>query len=147
MTLKDLTAKVPKPKILAEFKKFLFRGNVLDLAVGFIMGRTFDKLVTSMVENVIMPPIGYLIGHTDFTNLKIVMESGAKGEEAAIKYGAFIQDTVDFILIAFCVFLLISLVGKVRRGLGQKEKEVNNRPPQEVLLTEIRDILKSKRDV
>lgn len=133
--------------ILGDFKKFVFRGNVLDLAVGVIIGAAFGKVVTSLVNNILMPPIGYVTGNTDFSNLKILIKNGTKPEdEVAIKYGAFIQDTVDFIIIAFCVFILITLIGKLQRKKEPKDQELIPPPPpaQEVLLAEIRDILKSK---
>lgn len=136
--------------ILGDFKKFVFRGNVIDLAVGVIIGAAFGKVVTSLVNNVLMPPIGLLTGGTDFTNLKIVIKNGTTAEEeVAIKYGSFIQDTVDFLIIAFCVFLLITLIGKLQRKKESKEQElIPPAPPaQEVLLAEIRDILKSKPSV
>lgn len=133
--------------ILGDFKKFVFRGNVIDLAVGVIIGAAFGKVVTSLVNNVLMPPIGYVTGNTDFSNLKILIKNGTKPEEeVAIKYGAFIQDTVDFIIIAFCVFVLITIIGKLQRKKEPKDAELIPPPPpqQEVLLAEIRDILKSK---
>lgn len=134
--------------ILGDFKKFLCRGNVLDLAVGVIIGAAFGKVVTSLVNNVIMPPIGYVTGNTDFSNLKILIKNGTKPEdEVAVKYGAFIQDTVDFIIIAFCIFALITIIGKLQRKKKEPKDEelIAPAPPaQEVLLAEIRDILKTK---
>lgn len=133
--------------ILGDFKKFVFRGNVLDLAVGVIIGAAFGKVVTSLVNNVIMPPIGLATGNTDFSNLKIVIKNGTTPEdEVAIKYGAFIQDTVDFIIIAFCIFVLITLIGKLQRKKEPTDQElIPPAPPaQELLLAEIRDILKTK---
>lgn len=133
--------------ILGDFKKFVFRGNVIDLAVGVIIGAAFGKVVTSLVNNILMPPIGYVTGNTDFSNLKILIKNGTTPEdEVAIKYGAFIQDTVDFFIIAFCVFVLITIIGKLSRKKEPKDQELipTPPPPQEVLLAEIRDILKSK---
>lgn len=134
--------------ILGDFKKFLFRGNVIDLAVGVIIGAAFGKVVTSLVNNVIMPPIGYVTGNTDFSNLKILIKNGTKPEdEVAVKYGAFIQDTVDFVIIAFCIFVLITIIGKLQRKKKEPKDEelIAPAPPaQEVLLAEIRDILKTK---
>lgn len=134
--------------ILGDFKKFLCRGNVLDLAVGVIIGAAFGKVVTSLVNNVIMPPIGYVTGNTDFSNLKILIKNGTKPEdEVAVKYGAFIQDTVDFIIIAFCIFALITIISKLQRKKKEPKDEelIAPAPPaQEVLLAEIRDILKTK---
>lgn len=135
--------------ILGDFKKFVFRGNVIDLAVGVIIGAAFGKVVTSLVNNIFMPPIGYVTGNTDFNNLKIIIKNGTTPEEeVAIKYGAFIQDTVDFLIIAFCVFILITLIGKLQRlkTKEQKEEELIPKPPpaEEVLLAEIRDILRAR---
>jgi len=123
-----------------DFKKFIFRGNVVDLAVGVIIGAAFGKIVTSLVENIMMPPIGCVTGNTDFSDLKIVLTNGTNGE-VAIKYGAFIQDVVSFLIIAFCVFLMIQLVSKLYK---KKEDAPAGPPAQEVLLAEIRDILKTK---
>lgn len=129
---------------ISDFKKFIFRGNVVDLAVGVIIGAAFGKLVTSLVENIMMPPIGCVTGNTDFSNLKIILKNGTEGE-VAIKYGAFIQDIVNFLIIAFCVFIMINIINKLY-------KKKDDAPPpgpsvQEVLLGEIRDILKSKNAV
>ena len=132
---------------IGDFKKFIFRGNVVDLAVGVIIGAAFGKLVTSLVENIMMPPIGCLTGNTDFSHLRIVLKNGTEGE-VAIKYGAFIQDIVNFLIIAFCVFLIITIISK----LYKKKEEtllVKETPPsnQEILLAEIRDILKSRPSI
>lgn len=126
---------------ISDFKKFIFRGNVVDLAVGVIIGAAFGKIVTSLVENIMMPPIGCLTGNTDFSNLKIHLSNGTDGKEVAIKYGAFIQDVVNFLIIAFCVFLLITAISKLYK---KKEEAPKGPSTQEVLLAEIRDILKSK---
>lgn len=135
--------------ILGDFKKFVFRGNVVDLAVGVIIGAAFGKVVTSLVNNVMMPPLGLVTGNADFNNLKIIIKNGSTPEEeVAIKYGSFIQDTVDFIIIAFCVFAFITLLGKLQRKKedikGDEELIPPPPPPQEVLLAEIRDILRTK---
>lgn len=133
--------------ILGDFKKFVFRGNVLDLAVGVIIGAAFGKVVTSLVNNIIMPPIGLATGNTDFSNLKIIIKNGTTPEdEVAIKYGAFIQDTVDFLIISFCIFMIITLIGKLQRKKETTDQELipPSPPAQELLLAEIRDILKTK---
>lgn len=136
---------------IGDFKKFIFRGNVIDLAVGVIIGAAFGKLVTSLVENIMMPPIGCITGQTDFSHLKIVLKdknNTSDGTEVSIKYGAFIQDIVNFLIIAFCVFLLIKLISQLYR---KKEEEPLVKgtapPPQEVLLAEIRDILKTRPQI
>ena len=131
--------------ILKEFKTFAMKGNVIDMAVGIIIGAAFGKIVSSFVNNVLMPPLGILIGGGDFTNLAIVLKE-AVGETPAVtlSYGVFIQTVVDFIIIAFAIFLTI----KAMNALKKKEEEAPAAPPapsnQEILLTEIRDILKSK---
>lgn len=135
--------------IFEDFKKFVLRGNVIDLAVGVIMGAAFGKVVTSLVNNVFMPPIGYVTGNNDFSNLKIIIKNGSTPEEeVSIRYGAFIQDTVDFLIIAFCVFVLITIISKLHRKKEEKKGDEELIPPpppaQEVLLAEIRDILKTK---
>lgn len=131
--------------ILKEFKTFAMKGNVIDMAVGIIIGAAFGKIVSSFVNNVLMPPLGILIGGVDFTNLAIVLKE-AVGETPAVtlSYGIFIQTVVDFLIIAFAIFLTI----KAMNTLKKKEEAAPAAPPapsnQEILLTEIRDILKSK---
>lgn len=128
-----------------EFKKFAMRGNVVDMAVGIIIGAAFGKIVSSFVADVIMPPLGLLLGGVDFKDLAIVLKE-AVGEAPAvvIAYGQFIQTIVDFLIIAFAIFMAI----KVMNSLKTKEEEAPAAPPapskEEVLLTEIRDILKQK---
>lgn len=131
--------------ILKEFKTFAMKGNVIDMAVGIIIGAAFGKIVSSFVNNVLMPPLGILIGGVDFSDLAIVLKE-AVGETPAVtlSYGIFIQTVVDFIIIAFAIFLTV----KAMNALKKKEEAAPAAPPapsnQEVLLTEIRDILKSK---
>ena len=135
--------------MLKEFKDFAMRGNVVDMAVGIIIGGAFGKIVASFVADVIMPPLGLLIGGVDFTALKITIKeavvdgAGAVTTEAvSINYGAFIQTAVDFIIIAFAIFMVI----KGMNNLKKKEEAAPAPPPapskEEVLLTEIRDLLK-----
>jgi large conductance mechanosensitive channel len=131
--------------IIQEFKTFAMRGNVVDMAVGIIIGGAFGKIISSFVADVIMPPIGLLIGGVDFTNLAITIKEAA-GKEAAValNYGKFIQSIVDFVIIAFAIFLAI----KVMNTLQRKKDEAPAPPPpptkEESLLAEIRDILKQK---
>ena len=131
--------------MLKEFKEFAMRGNVVDMAVGIIIGGAFGKIVASLVNDVLMPPIGLLIGGMNFTNLAVTLKA-AEGEAPAVllKYGMFIQQIVDFIIIAFVIFLMIKGMNKLRR----KQEEAPAAPPapprQEVLLEEIRDLLKSR---
>jgi len=133
-----------------EFKEFAFKGNVIDMAVGVIIGGAFGKIVTSLVNDLLMPIFGFLLGKISFTSLKwilrpAVLASGGQvlTEEVAIFYGNFLQNVVDFLLIAVCIFLAIRFVN----GLRQKKEEemveqVQKGPTQEELLTEIRDLLK-----
>ena len=133
-------------KFFSEFKEFISRGSVIDLAVGVIIGGAFTSIVNSLVNDVIMPIIGLLFGGIDFSDLKIVITPGTEEvAEAAIRYGAFIQNVVNFLLVAFVIFLMIRLINKFRR----KKEEAPKAPPapskEEVLLTEIRDLLKEKK--
>jgi large conductance mechanosensitive channel len=140
--------------MLKEFKEFALRGNVIDMAVGIIIGGAFGKIVTSLVNDLIMPIFGHLLAGMDFTDLKIVLseaQMSAAGEvikpEAAIMYGNFIQVTIDFILIALSIFLVIRIMNKMRRQKETVEEAVAETPvtPTETeLLTEIRDLLKNK---
>lgn len=135
-------------KLVDEFKAFAMRGNVIDMAVGIIIGGAFGKIVTSFVNDVIMPPIGLLIGGVDFKDLSIVIKE-AVGETTAvtINYGNFVQVVIDFLIIAFVIFTMIKMMNAAKR----KEKIAPVAPPvppaptkEELLLTEIRDLLKKK---
>ncbi len=129
--------------MLKEFKEFAFRGNVIDLAVGVIIGGAFGKIVTSLVSDLLMPAIGLLLGKVSFTDLKYVI-TPASGDiaEVAIRYGAFLQSIVDFLIIAASIFLFVKL-------FTRKKKEIEAAPAapsnEAVLLEEIRDLLKSKQ--
>ena len=132
---------------LKEFKEFAMRGSVIDLAVGVVIGGAFGKIVTSMVDDIIMPPIGYITGGVDFSNMKYVIteaNEAAGTAEVAIAYGNFINVVIQFLIIAFCIFLVI----KGMNSLKRKEEAAPAAPPaptkEEVLLAEIRDILRSK---
>ncbi|HLU86093.1 MAG TPA: large-conductance mechanosensitive channel protein MscL [Vicingaceae bacterium] len=130
-------------KLLDEFKKFAIKGNVMDMAVGVIIGAAFGKIVTSFVNDVIMPPIGILIGGVKFSELKLVLKE-AVGETPAItlNYGNFLQVTFDFLIIAMSIFLAVKMLNAAKK----KEEAQPAAPPaptkEEVLLTEIRDLLK-----
>jgi large conductance mechanosensitive channel len=131
--------------MLREFKEFAVKGNVMDLAVAVIIGAAFGKIVSSLVNDVIMPVIGLIVGGIDFTGLKIVL-TPASGDvaEVAILYGAFIQTIVDFLLIALSVFFVVKLLSKLKKK-EEAKPAAPAAPPQDVaLLTEIRDILKAK---
>ena len=127
-------------KELSAFKKFISRGNVIDMAVGVIIGGAFGKIVTSLVNDIIMPLIGLALGKIDFASLMF------KIGEAEIKYGAFIQTVVDFLIVAFCIFVVIQIFEKFKKKEAEKPEE----PPaivksdEAILLEEIRDLLKSK---
>lgn len=130
-----------------EFKEFISKGNVMDLAVGVIIGAAFGKIVTSLVDDIIMPIIGIILGKIDFSNLKIVI-TPATGTtpEAAVKYGLFIQNIVNFLIMAFVIFLMVKFVNTLRKSATKTAEEVIEAVPtkEETLLAEIRDILKNK---
>ncbi|PZP39097.1 MAG: large conductance mechanosensitive channel protein MscL [Pseudomonas fluorescens] len=127
--------------ILNDFKTFAMRGNVIDLAVGVIIGTAFGKIVSSLVENVIMPPLGLLISNVDFKDLGILLSvDPATGKENVLGYGAFIQNTLDFLIIAWAVFLMVRLVNK----FAPKPAPAPKGPSTEQLLAEIRDLLKNE---
>ena len=128
--------------MIKEFKEFIARGNVIDLAVGVIIGGAFGKIVTSIVNDLLMPLIGVISGGIDFTGLKF------KIGEAEILYGNFLQNVIDFLIIAFCIFILVKIVNKVTRKKEEKVEEASAPKPEDVvLLEEIRDLLKQKEEV
>ena len=130
--------------ILNEFKEFAVKGNMIDMAVGIIIGGAFGKIVSSLVADVIMPPIGILLGGVDFTDLSITLK-GASGEAKAVtlNYGNFVQTSIDFLIVAFAIFIMVKAINKLKR----KEEEAPSKPPaptkEGVLLGEIRDLLKA----
>lgn len=126
-------------KLVEEFKNFAMRGNVIDLAVGVIIGGAFGKIVSSLVDDILMPLIGTVTGGIDFTNLAITVG------DAQIKYGQFIQNTIDFLIVAFCIFLMIKGINKMAHKKEEKKPAAPPAPSaEEKLLTEIRDLLKNK---
>jgi len=144
--------------IIKEFKEFAMKGNVVDLAVGVIIGGAFGKIITSVVNDIIMPPIGIILGRVDFKELKFVIQNARDREilegaklmtvkvpEVAVKYGLFFQNVFEFFIIAFCVFMIIKTMNRMT-----EKKEVapapNELSKEEKLLTEIRDLLKNKSD-
>ena len=137
-------------KLIKEFKEFAVKGNAIDMAVGVIIGGAFGKIVSSIVDDIIMPPIGWLIGGVNFSDLKVTLPAekiadGIEMQSATINYGNFIQTTIDFVIIALCVFLLVKFINKLSRK--KNEETAAPAPPpapskEEVLLTEIRDTLK-----
>lgn len=131
--------------IKEDFKKFAMKGNVVDLAVAVVIGAAFGRIVTSFVNDIIMPPIGILIGGVDFSELKMVLQQAA-GETAAVtlNYGMFFQTVINFLIIAFSIFMVIRIYEKTKVKEEEKPAPVAAIPPQEKLLTEIRDLLKEK---
>lgn len=129
--------------VIGEFKQFALKGNVVDLAVGVIIGAAFGKIVSSLVDNIIMPPLGMLIGGVDFSDLKIVLAAaGADGKgEAAIGYGLFIQTVVNFLLVAWALFMVIKAMNKLQKKQVEAPAPVVT-PEDVLLLREIRDSLK-----
>jgi large conductance mechanosensitive channel len=128
---------------MKEFKEFAVKGNAMDMAVGVIIGTAFGKIVASLVADVVMPPIGVIVGGVDFTNLVITLKAAAEGSPAVVlSYGKFIQTVVDFTIIAFAIFLLVKGINAMKKP---DPKAPEAPPRQEVLLTEIRDLLKEKR--
>lgn len=129
----------------SEFKEFAMRGNVVDMAVGIVIGAAFGKIVSSFVADVLMPPIGLALGGVDFTDLALTLREGtAEAEAVMLNYGAFIQTVVDFLIVAFAIFMVV----KAMNSMKKKEEAAPEKPPEpskeEVLLTEIRDALRSK---
>tara|TARA_R110002050_G_scaffold9504_1_gene33304 strand:- start:465052 stop:465453 length:402 start_codon:yes stop_codon:yes gene_type:complete len=129
---------------VSEFKSFAMKGNVVDMAVGIIIGAAFGKIVASLVKDIIMPPIGVLVGGVDFSQLAYVIQE-AQGEVAAvaINYGIFIQSIVDFLIVAFAIFMAIKVMNKLKKKEEEEAPAEPAKPSTEVvLLTEIRDLLK-----
>jgi large conductance mechanosensitive channel len=131
--------------ILNEFKEFAVKGNAVDMAVGIIIGAAFGKIISSLVADVVMPPIGVLVGGADFTKLAVTLKDKVGDVPAVtLNYGNFIQAMVDFTIIAFAIFMLVKLINKLKK----QEEAAPEAPPEatkeELLLTEIRDLLKAK---
>lgn len=130
-----------------EFKDFISKGNVMDLAVGVIIGGAFGKIVTSLVDDMIMPVLGIILGKINFSALKLII-TPAEGDkpEVAVLYGSFIQNVVNFLIMAFVIFLMVKAINKLRKPAKEVAEEIVEEVPskEEKLLTEIRDILKSK---
>ena len=131
-------------KEVGEFKKFISRGAVLDMAIGVIIGSAFSKIVSSLVDDIFMPIIGVILGGLDFSGLSI------KIGDASIKYGSFIQSIVDFLIIAVCIFVMVKLIAKIRYKADKKlgiehKKEEKQKDEQVVILEEIRDLLKNNK--
>lgn len=154
-------AKKNKTSLMSEFKAFITKGNVIDLAVGVIIGAAFGKIVSSFVNDILMPIIGLVMGKVNFNDLKWILATDAEGTvTSSVNYGTFIQYILDFVIMAACVFLLVKLIGLMRKKAEeakqkQKEEEAKAAPPappappapskEEVLLTEIRDLLRERK--
>ena len=131
--------------LTTEFKEFAMRGNVVDLAVGVVIGGAFGKIVSSLVEAIIMPVIGVLTSGNDFSKLAVQIGTNGKGEAVLLRYGAFVQSIADFLIIAFVIFLVIRGINRLKRPAPTAAPAVAPPPPpQEGLLTEIRDLLARK---
>lgn len=134
--------------MVSEFKEFAMRGNVVDMAVGIVIGGAFGKIVSSFVADVLMPPLGLLLGGMDFSDLAVTLQAAtAEAEAVQLKYGVFVQTVVDFLIIAFAIFLVIKGMNTAMDKMKKEEEEKPAEPPkpskEEVLLTEIRDALRS----
>ncbi len=134
--------------LIKEFKEFAMRGNVIDLAVGVVIGAAFGKIVTSLVNDVIMPPIGYVTGGIDFKNLKIVLKQGDAAKKIAdvsINIGNFINTVIEFLIIAFCIFMVVKAINSLKKPEEAPAPAPDPEPTkEEVLLAEIRDLLSKK---
>jgi large conductance mechanosensitive channel len=140
--------------MLKEFKEFAVKGNMLDMAVGIIIGAGFGKIISSLVNDVLMPPLGLLLGRVDFTQLKAVLQKGSDAvmdgatiiqpavKQVSINYGTFIQTVIDFIIVAFCIFLVIKAMNKMKKKEEVAPAAPAAPPEDVVLLKEIRDLLK-----
>lgn len=134
--------------MMSEFKDFAMRGNVVDMAVGIVIGGAFGKIVSSFVADVLMPPVGMATGGVDFSDLAVTLQE-AQGEMAAVtlNYGAFVQTVIDFLIIAFAIFLVIKAMNSAQNAMNEAEEEPEAAPEptkEELLLTEIRDALRSQ---
>lgn len=133
-----------------EFKEFALKGNVMDMAVGVIIGGAFGKIVTSFVNDILMPPIGVLLGNTDFTSLNVVLQEATEEAEAVTwNYGNFIQQCIDFAILALCIFLMIKGMNRLTKSKKEEAEAAPAPAPEpsaeEKLLSEIRDLLKEKK--
>ncbi|MBT8147630.1 MAG: large-conductance mechanosensitive channel protein MscL [Gammaproteobacteria bacterium] len=131
--------------MMSEFKDFAMRGNVVDMAVGIVIGGAFGSIVSTFVANVLMPPIGLLLGGVDFSDLAVTLKA-AEGEAEAVlmSYGVFVQSIVDFLIIAFAIFLVVKAMNSLKKEEPEPEPEAPPEPSkEEVLLTEIRDAIRS----
>lgn len=134
--------------IIKEFKEFISKGNVIDLAVGVIIGAAFGKIITSFVDDIIMPPVGYVMGGVDFADKKWLLvpaDVANKVEEVAVRYGNFINTLIQFLIVALCIFAFIKAINTLKRKEETKEAVAAVPTREEALLAEIRDLLKNQR--
>ena len=133
--------------LISEFKQFAMKGNVVDLAVGVIVGAAFGKIVSSLVENVIMPPLGLALSGVNFADLAVTLAVDPEGKPVLLRYGAFLQTIFDFLIIAFVIFIAIKAINRLQAAPAAAEAPAAPAEPprQEVLLEEIRDLLKQSR--
>jgi len=132
--------------MLKEFKEFAMKGNVVDLAVGVIIGGAFGKIVSSLVNDIIMPVLGLILGRVNFQDLKLELKAAKGNKEAlTLNYGMFIQTTIDFLIIAFSIFIIIKAINKFNKKKEEKIAEPEKPSKEEELLSEIRDILREKQ--
>ena len=130
-------------KIIQEFREFAMRGNVIDLAVGIVIGTAFGAITNSLVKDVIMPPIGMLMGKVDFSKLKVVLLESSEGVDAVtVNYGLFLQTLINFIIVSWAMFMIIKLMNTLKRKQETGAADAPPPPRQEMLLEEIRDLLK-----
>jgi large conductance mechanosensitive channel len=133
--------------MIKEFREFAVKGNMVDMAVGIIIGAAFGRIVTSLVNDIVMPPLGLLIGGADFSELAIVMQEAVEGSEAVLlRYGLFINQLIDFIIIAFAIFMVIKAMNRLKRKEEAKPAEPAAPPREQILLEEIRDLLRQRTD-
>ncbi len=142
--------------IVKEFKEFSMGSNIVDMAIGIIIGSAFGKIVSSIVNDVLMPPLGLALGKIDFKDFKLVLQKAAPAvtdgsqvvkqavSEVAIKYGMFVQTTIDFLIVAFCIFLAIKVINRLKKKNEEKPVAPASPSKEEILLTEIRDLLREK---
>lgn len=131
-------------QILREFREFAVKGNVVDMAVGVVIGAAFGKIVSSVVNDLIMPPVGLLVGGVDFSQLKLILQSAADGKtEVAIRYGVFFQTVFDFVIVAWAIFMAVKVINQLKRQPPPAAGGTPPPPPPDIqLLTEIRDLLR-----
>ena len=130
---------------IKEFKEFAMKGNVLDMAIGIIIGAAFGTIVKSLVDNVLMPPLGWAMGGVDFSDKMLVIRQAAEGVTAVeIKYGLFINAVINFLIVAFAIFMVVKGINAMKKKEAAKPEPVHAPTVEEALLTEIRDILKTK---